>query len=76
MGDAGAWSIEGDVPVPELADGQCLVKNTFAGLNFIDTYHRSGLYARDLPFVGGQEGAGVVAKVRPLRPTRTFFFLF
>ena len=64
-GDAGVIKFETDVPVPELADGQCLVKNTYAGLNFIDTYHRSGLYARDLPFVGGQEGAGVVAAVTP-----------
>ena len=37
----------------------------FAGLNFIDTYHRSGLYPRDLPFIGGQEGAGVVEEVTP-----------
>jgi len=42
-----------------------LVKNQFAGINFIDTYHRKGLYARDLPFVGGQEGGGVVAAVSP-----------
>jgi NADPH2:quinone reductase len=44
---------------------QVLVKNEFAGINFIDTYHRSGLYKRDLPFVGGQEGAGVIAQVTP-----------
>lgn len=42
-----------------------MVKNQFAGINFIDTYHRKGLYARDLPFVGGQEGGGVVAAVSP-----------
>ena len=29
-----------------------------AGINFIDTYHRGGLYPRDLPFIGGQEGGG------------------
>ena len=44
---------------------QVLVKNEFAGINFIDTYHRSGLYARDLPFVGGQEGGGVIAATTP-----------
>lgn len=43
--------------------GQVIVKNEFAGINFIDTYHRKGLYARDLPFVGGQEGGGTVAAV-------------
>ena len=31
---------------------QVLVKNEFAGINFIDTYHRGGLYPRDLPFIG------------------------
>lgn len=40
-----------------------IVKNEFAGINFIDTYHRKGLYPRDLPFVGGQEGGGTVAAV-------------
>ena len=64
MGDANAWSVE-SMPVPTLQDGQCLVKNTYSGLNFIDTYHRSGLYKRDLPFVGGQEGAGVVVATTP-----------
>ena len=54
--------VETDYPVPTLADGQVLVKNEFAGINFIDTYHRSGLYKRDLPFVGGQaRGGGVVS---------------
>ena len=64
-GDAGVIQVESGVPVPTLADGQCLVKNAYAGLNFIDTYHRSGLYPRDLPFAGGQEGAGVVVQVTP-----------
>ena len=36
-----------------------------AGINFIDTYHRSGLYKRDLPFIGGQEGGGKIAAVTP-----------
>mmetsp|Transcript_28057 Transcript_28057/g.50971 ORF Transcript_28057/g.50971 Transcript_28057/m.50971 type:complete len:643 (-) Transcript_28057:240-2168(-) len=65
-GSADVIQVEEDVPVPsELADGQVLVQNAFAGLNFIDTYHRSGMYARELPFIGGQEGAGVVAVVTP-----------
>jgi hypothetical protein len=42
-----------------------LVKNQYSGINFIDTYHRSGLYKRELPFIGGQEGGGVVAAVTP-----------
>lgn len=46
-----------------MGKGQVIVKNEYAGINFIDTYHRKGLYARDLPFVGGQEGGGTVAAV-------------
>ncbi|KAH8070793.1 hypothetical protein JL721_4705 [Aureococcus anophagefferens] len=62
VGDADALEV-GDYPTPSVGEGQVLVKNEFAGINFIDTYHRSGLYARDLPFVGGQEGGGEVAAV-------------
>ena len=62
-GAADALKVESDFPVPDIAAGQVLVKNAFAGINFIDTYHRSGLYARDLPFVGGQEGGGEVVAV-------------
>ena len=43
--------------------GQALVKQTAVGLNFIDTYHRTGLYPVKLPFVPGAEGAGVVEAV-------------
>jgi len=60
-GDAQALKMEHDFPTPELKPGQVIVKNKFAGINFIDTYHRKGLYARDLPFIGGQEGGGEVA---------------
>lgn len=55
--------VEYDFPTPELKAGQVIVKNEYAGINFIDTYHRKGLYPRDLPFVGGQEGGGTVAAV-------------
>jgi len=43
--------------------GQALVRQTAAGLNFIDTYHRTGLYPVKLPFVPGSEGAGVVEAI-------------
>jgi len=62
-GDAHALKVEPDFPVPELKPGGVIVKNQFAGINFIDTYHRKGLYPRELPFVGGQEGGGTVAAV-------------
>eukprot|EP00527_Entomoneis_sp_CCMP2396_P009777 CAMPEP_0198136750 /NCGR_PEP_ID=MMETSP1443-20131203/361_1 /TAXON_ID=186043 /ORGANISM="Entomoneis sp., Strain CCMP2396" /LENGTH=336 /DNA_ID=CAMNT_0043798021 /DNA_START=156 /DNA_END=1166 /DNA_ORIENTATION=+ len=60
-GDASVLKVEPDFPTPTLGANQVIVKNEFAGINFIDTYHRKGLYARDLPFVGGQEGGGTVA---------------
>ena len=43
--------------------GEALVRQTASGLNFIDTYHRTGLYPVRLPFVPGSEGAGVVEAV-------------
>lgn len=63
VGDADALKVESNFPTPAVPKGGVVVKNEFAGINFIDTYHRKGLYKRDLPFVGGQEGAGVVAAV-------------
>lgn len=43
--------------------GEALVRQTAIGLNFIDTYHRSGSYPMALPSVPGTEGAGVVEAV-------------
>ena len=55
----------GDRPKPEPGEGQALVKLAAAGVNFIDTYHRSGLYKLPLPAVIGSEGAGTVEAVGP-----------
>ena len=41
------------------------MRHTAVGLNFIDIYHRSGLYPLPLPAVLGSEGAGVVEEVGP-----------
>lgn len=43
--------------------GQALVRHTAVGLNFLDTYFRSGLYPMPLPFVPGAEAAGVVEAI-------------
>ncbi len=43
--------------------GQALVRHTAVGLNFIDVYHRTGLYPMTPPFTPGVEGAGVVEAV-------------
>lgn len=52
-----------DVPVPTPGAGEVRLRVAAAGLNFIDTYKRSGLYAVKLPHTLGQEAAGVVTAV-------------
>ena len=54
-----------DVEVGEPGPGQARVRHTAVGVNFIDTYHRSGLYPLSLPSGLGSEGAGVVEAVGP-----------
>lgn len=53
------------VDYPAAGPGQAVVKIAAAGLNFIDVYHRGGLYPRDLPFTPGLEAAGVVESAGP-----------
>jgi NADPH2:quinone reductase len=50
-----------DVPDPTPKPGEALVTVEAAGLNFIDTYQRSGAYKVPLPAIFGQEGAGTIA---------------
>ena len=50
-------------PDPVAGEGQMTVAVAAAGVNFIDTYHRSGLYDLPLPIVLGQEGSGTVLEV-------------
>src|ERR1700744_342802 len=52
-----------DYDLPPPAKGQVQVKHTAIGVNFIDTYHRTGLYPLPLPSGLGSEAAGVVAAV-------------
>ena len=63
--DAGGPAVlsyeDADVPMP--AEGEALVRIEAAGLNFIDTYQRSGQYPLDFPAVLGSEAAGVVESV-------------
>lgn len=49
-----------DVELPPPASGEVRVRHTAIGVNFIDTYHRSGLYKLPLPTGLGSEAAGVV----------------
>jgi NADPH2:quinone reductase len=52
-----------ELPVPEPKANEAVVKLAASGVNFIDVYFREGRYKSALPFVLGQEGAGVVTAV-------------
>jgi NADPH2:quinone reductase len=52
-----------ELPVPQPKANEAVVKLAAAGVNFIDVYYREGRYKAPLPFVLGQEGAGVVTAV-------------
>jgi NADPH2:quinone reductase len=54
-----------DVQVAAPGQGQVRVRHTAIGVNFVDTYQRTGLYPMPLPQVAGNEGAGVVEQVGP-----------
>jgi NADPH2:quinone reductase len=54
-----------DVPVGDPGPGEARLRQTAIGVNFIDTYHRTGLYKLPLPTGIGSEGAGVVEAVGP-----------
>ena len=52
-----------EVEVGDPGPGQVKLRQEAAGLNFIDVYHRTGLYKQELPFTPGTEGAGVVEAI-------------
>jgi NADPH2:quinone reductase len=54
-----------DVTVGDPGPNQARIRQTAIGLNFIDTYHRSGLYKLEMPAGLGSEGAGIVEAVGP-----------
>ncbi len=54
-----------EVKLGDPKSGEVLIKNEAIGLNYIDTYHRSGLYPVELPSNIGIEGAGIIEKVGP-----------
>ena len=49
-----------EVALPEMQKDDVLIKHTAIGLNYIDTYHRSGLYPMPVPLTLGIEGAGII----------------
>lgn len=52
-----------EVPIPSPKPGEILIRLTAAGLNYIDVYHRTGLYPAPLPTGLGLEGAGIVEAI-------------
>src|ERR1039457_4054913 len=52
-----------ELPVPQPKANEAVVKLAASGVNFIDVYFREGRYKAPMPFVLGQEGAGVVTAV-------------
>ena len=63
-GDAGVLSLE-TAEVPRPGPGEALLRIEAIGLNFIEVYHRTGLYKVPLPFTLGSEAAGTVEAVGP-----------
>ena len=68
VGDISALKLV-ELKVPKVEPKQLLIRNEFCGVNFIDTYHRSGLYFMELPFIPGRylvlirEASGIVEMV-------------
>ncbi|MEO5808295.1 quinone oxidoreductase [Devosia sp.] len=63
-GDAGVMQLEErelNAPGP----GQLRIRQSAVGVNFVDTYQRSGLYPMPVPFVPGNEGVGLVTAIGP-----------
>jgi NADPH2:quinone reductase len=54
-----------EIQVGSPGPGQVRLRHTAVGLNFIDVYHRTGLYPLPLPLIIGSEGAGVVEELGP-----------
>jgi NADPH2:quinone reductase len=54
-----------DVPIGDPGPGEVRIAHRACGINFIDVYHRTGLYPLPLPLVLGTEGAGVVDAIGP-----------
>ena len=58
-----------DRPIPVIGQNESLIDVLVAGVNFIDTYHRSGLYPRPLPFTPGVEGVGIIREINGTAPS-------
>lgn len=64
-GDASQLQWRTDFPVPSPIENQVLIRNEYAGVNFMDTHFRSGRYPTACPVILGGEGAGIVSTAHP-----------
>lgn len=69
-----------EVSTPKPGPGEALIRHTAIGLNFIDVYHRTGLYPLPLPLTPGNEAAGIIeevgAGVTTLKPGDRITYIF
>lgn len=68
VGDSSVLEVDNTIAIPIPHGSDVLVKLEYAGVNFVDTYQRSGLYPITLPATAGREGAGVIVKLGPGLP--------
>lgn len=50
-------------PTPQISDSQILVKNHYAGINYIETYFRKGIYKSNFPYIPGREASGEIVAI-------------
>ncbi|KAL8940931.1 MAG: hypothetical protein Q9211_002050 [Gyalolechia sp. 1 TL-2023] len=62
-----------DIPIPTPKEDEVLIKNEYAGVNYIDTYFRTGLYPNPMPMVLGREGSGTIAALGSAVPRALAF---
>ncbi|KAL9005151.1 MAG: hypothetical protein Q9188_002065 [Gyalolechia gomerana] len=62
-----------DIPIPTPKEDEVLIKNEYIGVNYIDTYFRTGLYPHPKPMVLGREGSGTVAALGSAVPQSLAF---
>ncbi|KAH6680942.1 quinone oxidoreductase [Halenospora varia] len=68
IGDSSVLTLDETLDIPVSQGSDVLIKLEYAGVNFIDTYQRSGLYPIKLPATAGREGAGVIVQLGPELP--------
>lgn len=68
VGDSSVLTLDETLHIPVSQGSDVLIKLEYAGVNFIDTYQRSGLYPIKLPATAGREGAGVIVQLGPELP--------